>query len=189
MTVQLTCTGLNIPDRLGNLFVSISGQGLDGPLIERLIELPMDIHEGCVNGEIRIRAYDDRTWYFPEVSGLVRCRGVSLHFWDAPDDIHDADMDLVFERDRVYLHGAQVGVCVVCVYSVYVCVLCVSVFVCCVSVFVVYTSMELRCVQPVNIMSSSLLNTLMMMMMMMMVMMMIHYNTNAPCHSLRQKSN
>jgi hypothetical protein len=34
-------------------------------------------------------------------------RGISLHFWDAPDDIHAADMDLLFEGDRVYLHGAK----------------------------------------------------------------------------------
>ena len=32
--------------------------------------------------------------------------GVDLHFWDAPDDILGADMDLLFEKDRVYLHNA-----------------------------------------------------------------------------------
>jgi hypothetical protein len=31
---------------------------------------------------------------------------VDLHFWDSPDDILGADMDLLFERDRVYLHKA-----------------------------------------------------------------------------------
>lgn len=31
---------------------------------------------------------------------------VDLHFWDAPDDILGAHMDLLFERDRVYLHKA-----------------------------------------------------------------------------------
>ena len=31
-----------------------------------------------------------------------------MHFWDSPDDINGADMELVFERDRMYLHGAQV---------------------------------------------------------------------------------
>lgn len=41
---------------------------------------------------------------------MVRCKGAALHFWDAPDDILGADMDLVFERDRMYLHGAHVSV-------------------------------------------------------------------------------
>lgn len=31
---------------------------------------------------------------------------VDLHFWDAPDDVLAASMDLIFERDRVYLHKA-----------------------------------------------------------------------------------
>jgi hypothetical protein len=31
---------------------------------------------------------------------------VDLHFWDSPDDIQGASMDLLFERDRVYLHKA-----------------------------------------------------------------------------------
>jgi hypothetical protein len=31
---------------------------------------------------------------------------VELHFWDSPDDIQGASMDLLFERDRVYLHKA-----------------------------------------------------------------------------------
>lgn len=33
------------------------------------------------------------------------CRGGEFHFWDSPDDI-TADMDLLFERDRLYLHNA-----------------------------------------------------------------------------------
>jgi hypothetical protein len=36
----------------------------------------------------------------------VRHADVDLHFWDAPDDVLGADMDLLFERDRVYLHKA-----------------------------------------------------------------------------------
>ena len=152
----------------------LRGTDLHGPLIERMVELPMDIYEGRVNGEFKIKASDCDSWEFPEMMGLVsnggateglhasmqviactnytfvcvlgggnmasiyikkpifalntenhtstptspqcvhtislqvRCRGASLHFWDSPDDILGADMDLVFERDRMYLHGAQV---------------------------------------------------------------------------------
>lgn len=32
---------------------------------------------------------------------------VDLHFWDSPDDLLGAHMDLLFERDRVYLHKAH----------------------------------------------------------------------------------
>lgn len=33
--------------------------------------------------------------------------GIDLHFWDSPDDILGASMDLVMERSgRMYLHGA-----------------------------------------------------------------------------------
>jgi hypothetical protein len=32
---------------------------------------------------------------------------VDLHFWDATDDLLGCQMDLLFERDRVYLHKAN----------------------------------------------------------------------------------
>lgn len=39
---------------------------------------------------------------------MFACRaGGALHFWDSPDDIHATDMSLLFERDRMYLHGAR----------------------------------------------------------------------------------
>ena len=36
--------------------------------------------------------------------GLLPCRGADFHFFDATDDICDADLDLLFERNRLYLH-------------------------------------------------------------------------------------
>src|SRR5689334_14264813 len=38
---------------------------------------------------------------------LTYLRAGDFHFWDAPDDITGASMDLVFERDRLYLHQAK----------------------------------------------------------------------------------
>lgn len=38
---------------------------------------------------------------------LHRCRDGSFHFWDAVDDFSDANMDLLFEGDRMYLHNAS----------------------------------------------------------------------------------
>lgn len=37
---------------------------------------------------------------------LSACRDASFHFWDATDDITGASLDLLFERDRLYLHNA-----------------------------------------------------------------------------------
>lgn len=34
-------------------------------------------------------------------------RDASFHFWDATDDITGANLDLLFERDRLYLHNAS----------------------------------------------------------------------------------
>ena len=35
------------------------------------------------------------------------CRDADFHFWDATDDITGANLDLLFERDRLYLHNAS----------------------------------------------------------------------------------
>ena len=35
------------------------------------------------------------------------CRGAAFHFWDATDDITGASLDLLFERDCLYLHNAR----------------------------------------------------------------------------------
>lgn len=58
-----------------NLLVSVSGRALSAPLIERLLELPMDISSGTVDGEIHIAANDDATWEFPAITGKLTCRG------------------------------------------------------------------------------------------------------------------
>lgn len=60
-----------------NLLVSVSGRALPAPLIERLLELPMDISSGTVDGEIHIAANDDATWEFPAITGKLTCRGKS----------------------------------------------------------------------------------------------------------------
>ncbi|KAF8055821.1 TIC236 [Scenedesmus sp. PABB004] len=88
------------------LTLTVAGRSLGAPLIERLLELPMDISSGVVDGNITVAAHDDATWEFPAITGKLAARGVDLHFWDAPDDILGADMELLFERDHVYLHNA-----------------------------------------------------------------------------------
>ena len=53
--------------------VVISGTDLHAPLVERLIELPMDISGGRISGELSLRAHDAATWHFPSFGGRVRC--------------------------------------------------------------------------------------------------------------------
>ena len=54
-----------------------------------------------------MHAHDARTWQLPLFSGRVRCRDMAFHFWDATDDFARADMDLLFEGHRLYLHDAR----------------------------------------------------------------------------------
>ena len=62
------------------------GSDLHGPLVERMIELPMDIYEGRVGGEFRIKSHDYDSWYFPELFGMVNTIGeeVLLEFFCSP---------------------------------------------------------------------------------------------------------
>jgi len=100
---ELAQGGARVPD----LRISVQGQNLHAPLIERIIELPMDINSGRVNGELVISCSDASSWKFPDFYGRVAVRDATFHFWDATDDIIDADLDLLFEKDRVYLHDAR----------------------------------------------------------------------------------
>lgn len=181
---------LGDPDRLANLDLTIWGDNLHAPIIERIVELPMDIYAGAlritlpnvllhafmwvslaqschllafkrenterrylclgqeysiwrtfrgtatlhiskfisnsiqstkkpqrlkavgnwagrVNGKLRISANDKETWKFPAIRGRVRGSDLAFHFFDAPDDFSRTKLDLIFEGDRLYFHGAQ----------------------------------------------------------------------------------
>ena len=52
--------------------MSDAGQDLHAPMVERLIELPMDISGGRINGDLRLRAHDSKTWHFPSFGGRLR---------------------------------------------------------------------------------------------------------------------
>ena len=65
------------------------------------------VRAGRVNGKLRIQSHDADTWRFPALRGRLRVAGAGFHFFDAPDDFTDTRLDLLFEGDRLYLHGAQ----------------------------------------------------------------------------------
>lgn len=87
--------------------IAIHGHNLHAPLIERIVELPMDIKTGRLDGHIIITSEDAESWMFPKFNGRLAVRNADFHFWDSSDEIIDSTMDLIFEGDRVYLHKAK----------------------------------------------------------------------------------
>ncbi|KAK9862508.1 hypothetical protein WJX84_009406 [Apatococcus fuscideae] len=87
--------------------IVVRAMNLHAPLIDRLLEIPMDIHEGRLNGELTVKAHDARTWAFPSMYGRVRCQDTAFHFWDAMDDFSQAQLELLFEDQRLYLHNSS----------------------------------------------------------------------------------
>ena len=67
----------------------------------------VSLRAGRLNGKLRILSHDRDTWRFPAIRGRLRCAGGAFHFFDAPDDFSGTRLDLLFEGDRLYLHGAQ----------------------------------------------------------------------------------
>ena len=87
--------------------IVVSGHNLHAPLIERIVELPMDIKTGRLDGHFVISSDDRDSWQFPKFNGRVAVHHADFHFWDSSDEIIDSTMDLIFEGDRVYLHKAK----------------------------------------------------------------------------------
>lgn len=61
--VHLSAQNVNAPGVCPEVAATIQAQDLHAPLVERLLELPMDIYSGRLGGELRIRVYDQRTWW------------------------------------------------------------------------------------------------------------------------------
>ena len=93
---------------LADLKVRVQLNNMSASVVERTIPgLPIDIRTGRADGELRLRCNSKQSWKFPDFGGQIRCRGLSFHFFDGPDDFADTDVDLVFEGKRMYLHGGK----------------------------------------------------------------------------------
>ena len=62
---------------------------------------------GRLNGKLRVVCNDVESWRFPVIKGRLRGHDLAFHFFDASDDFSATKLDLLFEGDRLYLHGAQ----------------------------------------------------------------------------------
>eukprot|EP00210_Caulerpa_lentillifera_P007372 g7046.t1 len=91
---------------VGELGVEVVGRNLHAPILERLVEIPIDIHDGRVDGRVLIKADSPRSWQFPTMNGKLKCRNIDMHFWDAPDHISEGDFEALLESNRLYFHEA-----------------------------------------------------------------------------------
>ncbi len=60
--MRLTAQHVGVPDIWPDMTVTIRANSLHAPLVERILELPMDIQEGTLSGELKIRVYDTKSW-------------------------------------------------------------------------------------------------------------------------------
>jgi len=88
--------------------VTVDGDGLHAALIDRMLEIPMDVYGGTLTGSLEIGLTDTAAWtVFPNFNGRIQVADAAFHFWDSPDDFARAHMTLLFERDRMYVHSAR----------------------------------------------------------------------------------
>ena len=76
--------------------------------IERVIpNVPIDVRGGRLDGEVRLTCNSQATWTFPDFGGQLKGKNLWFHFFDSTDDFADTDVDLVFEGQRMYMHGGE----------------------------------------------------------------------------------
>jgi len=91
-----------------DLKVKVNASNTSAAFVDRCIPgLPIDMHAGRIDGEINILAKDQATWLFPEFSGELRGKHLRFHFYDATDDFADTELDLVFQKRRMYIHNGR----------------------------------------------------------------------------------
>lgn len=91
-----------------DLKVKVNASNTSAAFVDRCIPgLPIDMHAGRLDGEINILAKDKSTWLFPEFSGELRGKHLRFHFYDATDDFADTELDLVFQKRRMYIHNGR----------------------------------------------------------------------------------
>ncbi|UPQ99883.1 chloroplast protein TIC236 [Chloropicon primus] len=107
--IECVIKGRNMsdPDTKKQMDILLKGKDFHAPLLERVFDFPVDINKGILNGEVRLRFHDHKSWTrYPDFTGRVNCNKANFHIWDAPDDFEDVNMDLLFENDRMHFHNA-----------------------------------------------------------------------------------
>jgi len=108
-SLKVTLNGFDLfkDDTVPTLDVTVKVASLHAPMIERILEIPIDIQDGVVDGSLNIKSNSPRTWQLPRIEGHLKAKNVDMHFWDAPDHVSKADFELLFENNRIYFHNAS----------------------------------------------------------------------------------
>ena len=71
LEVAVACSGLG-KHELPVLTVGLRGASIHAPLVDRLLEIPIDIESGRLDGNLTISARDAQTWHTPAFGGRIR---------------------------------------------------------------------------------------------------------------------
>lgn len=108
VTVRVSATDVGRNDIFPTCRISVGGDNLHAPLIERLFELPMDVYEGRLNGYLEIFLKTKEEWTrFPRFGGNVNVTDAAFHFWDSPDDFSGTNMDLKFDDTTCHIVSSR----------------------------------------------------------------------------------
>ena len=71
LEVAVACSGLGTHG-MPVLTVGVRGACIHAPLVDRLLEIPIDIESGRLDGNLTISARDAQTWHTPAFGGRIR---------------------------------------------------------------------------------------------------------------------
>lgn len=85
--------------------VKLKGNNLFAPVLERLLEIPLDWSNGRATGELNIWA--SKGDLFPKLSGKLNVSKLDFQIWEAPSAFKDVSGTLFFQGHRLFLHNTS----------------------------------------------------------------------------------
>ncbi|MCO5581693.1 hypothetical protein L7F22_035582 [Adiantum nelumboides] len=85
--------------------VKLRGKNLYAPLLERLLEIPLDWSDGRASGELSIWAAKGDS--FPNLAGRLSVSKLGFKIWEAPSAFKDVSGTLFIQGQRLFLHNTR----------------------------------------------------------------------------------
>ncbi|EFJ16558.1 hypothetical protein SELMODRAFT_421796 [Selaginella moellendorffii] len=85
--------------------VKIKARNLFVPLVERLLELPIDFYSGTAHGEVHVRMNNEDN--FPQLGGKVDIKNVSFKIVEAPAAFKEVNGTIFLQGQRAFLHNTS----------------------------------------------------------------------------------
>lgn len=85
--------------------VKLKGNNLFAPLLERLLEIPLDWSDGRASGELSIWA--SKGDVFPNLAGRLNVSKLAFQIWEAPSAFKDVSGTLFIQGQRLFLHNTS----------------------------------------------------------------------------------